>query len=268
MTWRASGATGSARRSPSTDARDWPDRGGVTATDQAGAPPGPAIPPPGVSLLRIVHVLWSGTCLAALVLLIAGRWLRYTSWSTSPRIDALLREFMVVDVQAFLWPWAYTTLELPAMLLAVGIVGVALHRRAIERVDGVWQLKPLATSILTGAILLFHYAFDVNPTVTLACVASLVLAWVTEEPRVARTVPGSVLRGAWVVFVLYCVIAARDWTDRLAIGAWFVVLLGTSRYLRPRVRRLELTLVRVIGFIPMNLLPATLPLLLPLHGGP
>lgn len=221
--------------------------------------------------VRILHLVWSGSCLFMFVLLIAVRWLRYTSWSTSPPLDSVLRELMVFDAQAFLWPWAYSTLDGRTALLALTILVIALHRRLphylARRTDGVWRLTPLAVSLLATAMLWFHYAFDVNPTVTLACATSLALAWLTEQPRMKRMLPAAALLAAWGIFFLGWIIAARDAADRLTIGAWAVFLFGTSWLLAPSVGRSELTLFRGAGIMAMNLLAAMLPLFVPLHGG-
>jgi len=204
------------------------------------------------------------------VLLVAVRWLRYTSWSSPPPINDIFGRLMVFDGQAFLWPWAYSTHDAGTVLLALTVVVIALNRRLprllARRTDGVWRLTPLGMSLLATALLWFHYAFDVNPTVTLACVTSLVVAWITEIPGVNRRIPARILPTAWGIFFLAWIIAARDPIDRVTVVVWAFFLLGT-RYLAPRLGRDELALSRVVGVMAMNLLASTLPLFVPLHGG-
>ncbi|MEO6029670.1 MAG: hypothetical protein ABIR79_22615, partial [Candidatus Binatia bacterium] len=72
---------------------------------------------------------WAAVCGLLLAVLIAGRWLRYTSWSAEPVVDDLLRKIMVVDAQSFLWLWVYAQLKLPMVAIAVGLVVLCLHRR-------------------------------------------------------------------------------------------------------------------------------------------
>ena len=96
-------------------------------------------------LVRGLYNLWCGACLTALIVLIGLRWLRYSSWSTTPMLNDFLREAMVIEAQTFLWAWVFGTVKGPTVLRALVIVAVCLHRRfreqLVTRVDGVWRLR-------------------------------------------------------------------------------------------------------------------------------
>lgn len=220
---------------------------------------------------RVLLVAWSASCLGVLLFLIGVRWLRYTSWSAAPSLDGVLPELMVLDGQAFLWPWAYTTLNARIVLLAVALLVVGLHRRLLDRLvlrtDGRWRLTPLAVAALLGVMAWLHYLFDLNPTVAVVCATSLVLAWLTGHARVTASLPRGVLVAVWGGFFACCVVVAGDAIDRLTIVVWTVLLAATHRYLGPRFGAGDLALLRGAAVIPMNLLPAALPLVLVLHGG-
>ena len=220
---------------------------------------------------RALYLAWSASCVSALVVLIGTRWLRYTRWSAVPALDHVLREMMVVTVQLFLWPWAYTTVNFSAMLLAVAVLAAGLHRRLLRHVvtscRGRWRLTPATVSLVLGVMVWFHYLFDVNPTVAATCATSLVLASLLEHPRVASLLPRPVCLVAWGVFFVVWLVAAGDFADRLTMIAWAVILLASHRWLVSRTGRLEIGLLRVLLVMPMNLLPAYVPLVLPLHAG-
>lgn len=255
-------------------------RGGIDR-EHGAVPTAPGVigacgPAPGSSestrpVWRVLHAAWAFVCLSLFVVLIATRWLRYSSWSAIPPLDRLMPRLMILDAQAFVWPWVYSTLKLRIVLLALAVLGIGLHRRLIAqfvgRVDGVWRLTPTAVSTLLGTMLWLHYFFDLNSQVALACASSLLLVSLLEDPRVAAILPvpatavvGSIYLAGWIV-------AARDPIDRLAIGAWMLLTLLTDRYLRPRMPRRDLALLRVLAIMPVNLLSAALPLVLPWHGG-
>jgi hypothetical protein len=216
---------------------------------------------------HVLHVAWSSACLLALVVLIGARWLRYTTWSSLPALDHALRETMVVDEQAFLYLWAWTTVKLPTLLLAAAVVVVGLHRRLLDqllrREDGRWRLTPLAVSAALGLMAWLHYLFDVNPTVAVVGGASVGLAWVLGRARV----PSRAALAVWAGLFLGALLAAGDLADRLTIAAWALFLFGTQRYLAARLRSGDLALLRALALMPANLLPAVLPMLVPLHGG-
>jgi hypothetical protein len=222
-------------------------------------------------ILGMVGAAWRVGCVAGLVLLIGARWFRYTRWAAIPGLDGLLREIMVLDAQAFLWPWVYTLSELRIVLLALATVVVALHRRLpgqlVRRVDGVWRLTPLAVSLLLAGMLWSHYAFDLNPTVATVCATALVLTLVVGHRRTKAALPKYVPAVVWCAFFAASLIAARDSTDRITIVVWAIVLLATHRLLGPRMAGPDLLLLRTAAVIPMSLLAATLPLFVPLHGG-
>ena len=222
-------------------------------------------------LARTCHRAWAVASLAILLVLIGARFVRYTGWSAVPGVDRVLREVMVVEQQAFLWPWAYGILHLPTVLLALTVLIVGLHRRLperlVRRVDGRWRLTPLAVSVLLGVMVWLHYLFDLNPTVAVACATSLLLVSLTELTLVAQVASPAVLIALWAAFFASWLLAAGDPTERVTIAIWAVLLLGTQRWLLSRIGRRDLGLLRVLAVLPMNLLPATLPIVLPLHGG-
>ena len=178
---------------------------------------------------------------------------------------------MVAVAQLFLWPWVYTTLNSSAIVLALAVLVAGLHRRLpahlVTSHDGRWRLTPATVSLLLGVMVWWHYLFDVNPSIAAMCATSLVLAWVLEHPRLAPALPTSVQLAVWAAFFMAWLVAAGDFADRLTIIAWAVLLLGTHRYLVSRTLRRDLAVLRVLMVAPINLLPAYLPLLLPLHGG-
>jgi hypothetical protein len=218
-------------------------------------------------LVRTAHATWAVVCIALLVFLIAVRWVRYASWSSAPGLDALLAQLMILDVQTFLWGWVHTTIKLEIVLIATAVLVVGLHRRLPQRLvhhaGDVWRLQPLAVSMLLGAMLWWHYLFDLNVTIALVCAGSLVITWLSER----WPPPRPVMSVAWAGFFTAWMVAAWDATDRLTIALWGIVLFALARWAAPRVGRRELALARVSAVMPMNLLPALLPLALPLHGG-
>jgi len=64
-------------------------------------------------LVRGLYNVWCGACLTALIVLIGLRWLRYSSWSTTPMLNDFLREAMVIEAQTFLWAWVFGTVKGP-----------------------------------------------------------------------------------------------------------------------------------------------------------
>lgn len=221
-------------------------------------------------LARTLYDTWSAACVAALVVLIGVRWLRYTTWSALPSVDEVVRRVMVIDTQTFLWLWGYAQFELPSLALAALVAALALHRRLpgllAERRDEQWQLTPLALALLLSALLASHYMIDVTPTVFGACVTSLPLAFVLLGRPRAAPLPRALSLALWALFVGAWVAYAGDAYDRLAIGAWMLVLVLTERWLAPAVRARDLALARVLAIIPVNLIPAMLPLVVPPNG--
>ena len=65
----------------------------------------------------------------------------------SARASATLAAMFAADAQTFLWAWAFSTVKLRSVVLAVAIVVVCLHRRLLDhlvaRADGVWRLRRL-----------------------------------------------------------------------------------------------------------------------------
>jgi hypothetical protein len=222
------------------------------------------------ALATAVYVAWCAVCVAALVALVGLRWLRYSSWSAAPAINDFLREAMLVDAQTFLWFWAFSTVKAQSVALAVAIVVVCLHRRLLDhlvaRGDGVWRLRRLPVAILLGAMVWFHYAFDLNPTVGMFGAVTLIALTAAEYPRLAARAPrvlALVAVGAVVVVGLF---AAGDVVDRVTIASWGAVLLATHVVVS-RVAPVHLALVRTAALIPVNIFSVALPLVVPMHGG-
>ncbi|MEO7435690.1 MAG: hypothetical protein ABI080_09400, partial [Candidatus Binatia bacterium] len=184
---------------------------------------------------------------------------------------------MVVDAQSFLWLWVYAQLKLPMVAIAVGLVVLCLHRRLpaflVVRRDGLWRITPLALALITTAMLAVHYAFDVNPTIAGCCATSFGLLWLLNRaPEGPGRVIGPLSRrvvalAVWTVFFSGWIAVAADPFDRAAIAVWAALLLVTARWLAPWIGAGELALLRVLAVIPMNLLPALLPLWIPPPGG-
>ena len=222
-------------------------------------------------LRRVIHLLWCGACLATLAVLVGVRWLRYASWSTVGPVDRVVGELMIIDAQAFLWPWGYTRAQQGTILLA-GLVAIAgLHRRfpehCVYRNDGVWRATPTAIGLLLALMVWFHYLFDLNPTIGGGCLVSLALVTAVSSPRFAVLQRTWLVRGAAMLLLGCWLWIARDPVDRLTIVAWVAVLATTQRYLTSRIGGTEVALLRGLAIMPMNLLPAMLPLFVPLHGG-
>src|SRR5436309_10626023 len=222
-------------------------------------------------LVRGLYGVWCGACVAALIVLVGLRWLRYSSWSTTPMLNDFLREAMVIDAQTFLWAWVFGTVKGPTVLRALAIVAVCLHRRFREqlviRVDGVWRLRRLPVVLLLGALVWVHYGFDINPTVGWVCATLLILVTLAEQPRLAARSSHPMVLVASAIVLIGLLVAAHDVVDRIAIGAWALALLASHRYLDGRIASRHLGLLRTAALIPANLVAAALPLALPLHGG-
>lgn len=210
---------------------------------------------------------WAALCGVGLLVMIGARWLRYTRWSSLPAIDRPLQRLMVIDAQSFLWLWVYLRLKLPIVLLAIALLVVGLHRRlpahVATRRDGVLRLRPLALALLLSAMLAVHYAFDVNPTVAGCCATSFVALWLLGR----RRLPVAVSLPVWGAFFGAWLAVAGDPFDRAALAVWAAVLAATGRWAAPYVGRRELALLRVLAVVPMNLLPALLPVWIPPPGG-
>jgi hypothetical protein len=224
----------------------------------------------GATLAGVLHAAWWAVCVGALIALIGLRWLRYSSWSAAPAINDFLREAMIVDAQTFLWAWVFSTVKARTVVLAVAIVIVCLHRRLREhlvtRADGVWRLRRLPVAILLGIMVWLHYGFDINPTVGAVGAASLVLLTAVERPGIASRLPRPLALVAYGLVIAGGLLAAGDAVDRLTIVVWAALLLA-SHALASRIAPVHLALLRTAALIPMNILPAALPLVAPMHGG-
>ena len=220
---------------------------------------------------KSLHTAWDFGCVTAIVVLVGARWLRYSSLSAIPVVDRLAREVMVFDGQAFLWPWVYTTSKLPIVVVALVVLAVGFHRRLLAqiatRADGVWRLTPMARSALLAVMLWFQWVFDMNLTMAVVCASSLLLVWLAEHPRVAPRLPRGPLLAAWVVFFGAWLVAGGDPVERIAIVTWAVLLGASHHWLVTRVRAGDLARGRLAAVMAVSLLPATLPLVAPLHGG-
>jgi hypothetical protein len=209
-----------------------------------------------------LRAAWCSVCAALLVLLIGARWLRYAA----PGLDHGLGEVMVFDQQALLWPWAYTTLNLRVLVLAALVLVAGVHRRLpgwlVVWRAGRWGMTPVAVSVLFGLMLWFHYLFDLNPTIAFACAISCLLLFVAEAGRTL----GKLFLALSACFLVVMVVRAHDVVDRIALLAWALFLAATWA-IRAHVDGRDLGLVRVAAIIPANLLAASLPLFVPVHGG-
>lgn len=208
--------------------------------------------------------------MAALALLIGVRWLRYSPW-LGPHMDGVLREAMVFESQWFLWPWAYMRMKASYLALVAGVLVLGLHHRLpgrlVERIDGAWRLRPVVMALGLGVLVLLNYLFDLNPTVARVCAESLILLAVTSHPRLSAHLPRPLLLGVWGAALARWLVIAGDPVERLTVVVWAGFLLATQRLLAGRIGPKELALLRVVAVMPANLLPALLPLLVPLHGG-
>lgn len=220
---------------------------------------------------RLVHVGWCGACVAVLVVLLGVRWLRYTSWSAAPGLDGWLRELMVVENQAFLWPWVYSRLYLRVVPVAAVVLLVGFHRRLpgqlVRRSGSRWRLTPIATALALGGMVWVQYAFDANPTVFAACVVTFALTWLLERPRATAVLPARVRVVLCAGALGWGLAVAGDVVDRMAVGVWALFLLATHRWAVDRMRSGDLALARVAGVMAVNLLSANLPIVVPMHGG-
>jgi len=217
------------------------------------------------------YLAWASACLAAFVALVGVRWLRYSPWSEVAALDAFLREAMVVDAQAFLWMWVYTNLKLRWFALAAVLVVVCLHRRFVAAIatrdGGVWRLRRPVVALLLAGMVWIHYGFDMNPTVAAACASSIALVSALELRRVRDALPPRLAAGAVAVLLGAWLLLAHDLADRLTIAVWAGLLLASHLFASPRVGARDLLLLRALTVVPMNILPAVLPLLAPMHGG-
>jgi hypothetical protein len=232
------------------------------------APSAPARPARQAS--RVALGAWTLVCLALAAMLVATRALRYSGWTDGPQLDGLFRELMVFDTQAFIWPWVYTTLKLRILVIAALVLILGFHRRLLQRIvvrdDGVWRLTPIAVSLLLGGVLWLQYLLDLNPTTGAFCLASIALAALTERPGVARTVPRGALALGWTALFGWWLAIAPDATERAGVVAWAAVLAATHA-VAAGTRAGDRALLRLAAMVPTNLVPAVLPLVIPLHGG-
>jgi len=217
-------------------------------------------------LARALRAAWCGVCMALLVLLIGARWLRYAWPSPGPGLDHVLGELMVFDQQAFLWPWAYTTLDARILVVALLVLVAGVHRRlpgwlVVRRADR-WGLTPLAVSLLFGLMLWCHYLFDLNPTLAFAGAISCALLFLAERGGTS----GRLFLALSACFLVGMLLRAHDVADRITLLAWTLFLV-TTWTIRAHVDRRHLGLVRIAAIFPANLLAASLPLFMPAHGG-
>lgn len=219
---------------------------------------------------RAVHILlraWSGLCLIAVLILIFARWLRY-EWTSPPAlIDHALAEIMVIEQQTFLWSWVYSVLARRSLLLLLALPIVGFHRRLWGQLfyfDGVWRLTPGAIAVTLSGMLWGHYLFDLNPTVALICIASLVIA---EFVRRGPVAPMWLQSALWGSLFAYALLLAGDTSDRIAVVGWAVFLLNAHWWLAARVAPRDLALLGMLAIIPANLAAAMLPVAIPVHGG-
>lgn len=212
-----------------------------------------------------------GGCLFLVALLVAVRWMANAGWSPGPAGERVLRELMIAEQQLFLWPWAYGTTHGELLLLAAGVLVVALHRRlpplVVVRAQDVWRLTPGATAILATVLLWAQFLFDANPTVGVVGGAWLLLLWCARRLGLARRVPFAAAVAFWLAFFAACLVAAPDAADRITIGLWAVLVLGARRWLVPRVAGSTLLLLGAFAVGALNGVASVLPLFVPLHRG-
>ncbi len=202
-----------------------------------------------------------------LAALLGARWLHYALPSGWTALDAWLAEIMVLDGQTFLWVWAYGRLKVRIIVAVLLVVVVALHRRLlgalVAREGASWRLRPRTVSLLLGLLLALHFVLDVNPTIAVVCALSLVVAACLDVGRPSARVALAV----WLVVLGAGVALADDVADRATIVVWAACLAAIHRGLGSRFGAPDLALLRGVLVLPMNLLPAVLPLVLPLHAG-
>lgn len=234
----------------------------------------PAAPPQVgrvARVARLAHAAWLALCLGGVVGLVGVRWLRYAVEDPGPRLDVALARAMIFVSQTFLWSWAYTTREAGTVALAIAVMVAGLHRRLpgriAHRAGGVWRLRPAVVTLACLGLLIFNYLLDVNPTIARVCAESLLLITVTSHPRVARALPRALRLLLWVGAIVYWLVAARDPIDRTTLLVWLGLLLATEHWLAGRMIGRHVALLRLVAVMPMNLLPAVLPLLVPPAGG-
>jgi hypothetical protein len=238
-----------------------------------GTGPGAGAETPGRSTgRRIRHLLhrgWWYLCGSLLVVLLAARWLRYLTVSPPPAVDHLLGSLMIFSAHLFLWPWALTSIVVETGVVIIAVLPLFLmRRRLVRRVDGVWRFTPLLTSLLCAGMLWMHYLFDVNVFVASLCAASLALAWGAGRLESRGRTTGARLTAAGGVAVLCTWLAlAGDSADRWAVVLWAFVLLVGRPYAARMLGEREVWLSLLLAVIPLNLLPAVIPLSFPSHGG-
>src|SRR5262245_620435 len=238
----------------------------VTSVEPVGGNLGAEVPQ--------LHRWWWRACGIALALLIGVRWVRYLPVPWPPTVDHLLGGLMIYDTQLTLWPYVLTSLLtllvhgllVKVVLVVGGVMFLLSPRRFVRRTAGIWEFTPLLVSLLLGAMLWFHYVFDLSPFVATMCAVSLPLVWPRQRGTRAALGP-RVRAAAWLVVLALSFWLARDFADRAAVGLWALVLLGIDRLAPPvlglRARRMLL----LLSIVPANLVPAFLPLVLPWHGG-
>lgn len=220
--------------------------------------------PMGSSGRSLSRWSWRLTVLA-LALVLGVRWVRYLPVSWSPGFDHLLGGLMIYEAQLCLWPLVLTLMS-SKLLVGAGVLAAAvLRRRLVHRVGDVVCCTPLMMSLCGGAVLWGHYLFDVSPFVASMCALCLPLAWV--RPAIAAPRASRALAAVSVVIILVWLWSARDFADRVAVVFWALVLFATDRWGSRALGDQERRLLLLLAVIPANLIPATLPLALPWHGG-
>ena len=225
-------------------------------------------PKPLQRLLTASYRLGCAAALSALAALLLGRTLHYALGAHAPRLAHLRGSLMIVEAQAFLWPWAYTVFLLVPIVIALALALWVLRARLVRWEGERLRLGRPVRALTIGALLWTHYLLDLNPALALGCAASLVPAGmrlcVADRPglRVVRALEGTV----WLAVAALAWRLASDAADAIALLAWFGFVLLSLRA-RHRVERGDLALAWLLGLAPANLAPAVLPLFLPLHDG-
>src|SRR5262245_17463893 len=146
---------------------DGPDVIGSVPVGDPGPPPTTRSPVAHYarSVVLALHRAWWAVCAITLVGLIAGRAVRYLPLPTTPDLERRLGSLMIVETQAFVWPWALTAMFVETGWFLLAVIPLLLLRRRIarrlvRRADGHWRFTPLAVSLLCGLMVWLHYLFD------------------------------------------------------------------------------------------------------------
>lgn len=221
--------------------------------------------PPSTALAARGFFVVSVAAAAGLLLLVSLRFVRYLPLDLPVPLDAALGLGLVLSSFSFLYPMLGAPVHALA-LLAVAVLGVLAPRRVLASTVRPWRLAPWLHALVWVELLLNHYLLDLNPYLALL----LVIGWLAVEVDRAGWL-GAPGHGGLAVATTAAALALGTGADTpadtaasvvFALGVWWLLRAGPSWFGAPE-RRL---LVVVLGIV-CQLLAATLPLLLPMHGG-